>query len=131
MAQHAWPRKFRERDILVIAVSDPVWMQQLSLQKLAVLDALNRLLPPEGMIRDIRFEIGNIDQVRRSHIPSSLRNSSDRQALPQAASHEPACSKIPPAIKAQAEALTEPVKDQELKNLLQQAYLKSRQREKA
>ena len=63
ISEHSWPLKFRENDILVIAVSDSVWMQQLSLQKFTVLDALNRRLPPESRIRDIRFEIGNINSL--------------------------------------------------------------------
>ena len=127
MARHSWPWKFRERDVLLIAVSDSVWMQQLSLQKLAILDALNQLLPPEGMIRDIRFEIGNIEEVRTSHIPASLRNKRKDHAVRHS---EAASSDITRTISARAEALTEPVRDAELKKMLQQVYLKSRLKQK-
>jgi len=131
MAEHAWPRKFRERDVLVITVSDSVWMQQLSLQKLTILDSLNKLLPPEGMIRDIWFETGNIHEVRRSHTPLSLKKEKIAGPNHKTGRILSVPEKTRQRIIEHAEALTEPVRDSELKDMLQRVYLKSRLKNKA
>ncbi len=127
IAKHSWPMKFKERDVLVLAVSDSVWMQQLSLQKLMLLEAINRTLPPESMVRDLHFTMENIDQVRKNHSATT--------SAPKAHS-ETVCiqpEKIPETekqnINQHAKAVTEPVKDEELKEVLQRAYVKSRFRQ--
>ncbi len=125
ISEHSWPLKFRENDILVIAVSDSVWMQQLSLQKLTVLESLNRMLPPESRIRDIRFEIGDIDEVRKNFMPVSARHMADSEAMGKIHSTEVSAEKDR-QVKEQAQALTEPVQDRELKKMLEQIYRKSR-----
>jgi len=43
--------------VLWIAVSDSVWMQQLHLQKQALLARINEELAGEGLITDIRFQL--------------------------------------------------------------------------
>ncbi len=126
IAQHSWPLKFKERDVLVVAVSDSVWMQQLSLQKLTMLDAINSRLPQEGMVRDIRFKIGDVDEVRKMHMPASL--SVDKSAGRGSAgiSEADIPEEIRQEIRGQAQALTEPVRDEELKKMLMKVYIKSR-----
>lgn len=118
IAANAWPLRFIERDILVIAVSDSVWIQQLSLQKLTIIKALNLCLPPESNIRDIRFKIENIDDVRKRQMPTSLSTveKTDDILIPDDVKKE---------MHEHADALTEPVKDGELRKILQNAYLKS------
>ncbi|NMX23856.1 DUF721 domain-containing protein [Dissulfurirhabdus thermomarina] len=64
VAAHAWPEGFRERDVLVVVVSDSVWMQQLHLQRLLVLQRLNAHLE-EAPIREIRFRLGDVEGERR------------------------------------------------------------------
>jgi predicted nucleic acid-binding Zn ribbon protein len=125
ISEHSWPLKFRGNDILVIAVSDSVWMQQLSLQKLTVLESLNRMLPPESRIRDMRFEIGDIDEVRKNFMPVSARHAADAKAMGKNHSTELSHENTR-QVKKQAEALTEPVRDRELKKMLERVYLKSR-----
>ncbi|HIJ79944.1 MAG: DUF721 domain-containing protein [Desulfobulbaceae bacterium] len=46
--------------VLWVNVSDSVWMQQLHLQKMELLDKINRNMPGKGEITDIRFLL-NVD----------------------------------------------------------------------
>lgn len=116
IAGHAWPLGFMEHNILVVAVSDSVWMQQLSLQKLTLLKALNRSLPPESSIRDIRFRLEDVNDVRLRYMPTSRAAETCRVLLP---------SDVEKEIHEHAEALTEPVRDGELRKILRDVYVKS------
>ena len=68
VAAHAWPECFRERDTLVVVVSDSVWMQQLSFQGQLFLERLNACLPAKAKIKDIRFVLGDVAEVRSQWI---------------------------------------------------------------
>ncbi len=129
IAKHSWPMKFKERDVLVVAVSDSVWMQQLSLQKLMLLEAINRTLPPESMVRDLHFTMENIDQVRKSHAATTSAPKTNSETLYIQPKNIPESEKQD--IDQHAKAVTEPVEDEELKAVLQRAYIKSRIRQLA
>ncbi len=122
ISDHAWPLKFVEGDVLVVTVSDTIWMQQLYLQKLMLIDAVNARLSPESCIRDIRFELGNLEETMRSTRSSRVRRKETGKTARQRCSG----SEPPPELVKQAEALTGHVKDQELKKILKRIYLKSR-----
>ncbi len=123
ISKHSWPLKFRERDVLVIAVSDSVWMQQLSLQKLVILDAINRGLPPEAMIRDLHFTLGNIEEAKRAFMPATHASKK-----PESLETNNISLEMRRRIEQEAKAVTEPVRDEELRQALQQMYRKSRLR---
>lgn len=119
--------KFKERDVLVLAVSDSVWMQQLSLQKLMLLEAINRVLPPESMVRDLHFTMKNIDQVRKRHAATTSAPKTNSETVHIQPEKIPKTEKQD--IDQHAKAVTEPIKDEELKAVLQRAYIKSRIRQ--
>lgn len=56
IASRSWPHLIRGT-VLWVNVSDSVWMQQLHLQKMELLDKINRSLPGDGRITDIRFQL--------------------------------------------------------------------------
>ena len=56
IASRSWPHLIRGT-VLWVNVSDSVWMQQLHLQKMELLDKINRSLPGKEKISDIRFQL--------------------------------------------------------------------------
>ncbi len=120
ISSHAWPLKFREGDVLIVTVSDSVWMQQLSLQKLSLIDAINARLSPESHIRDIRFELGSVKETMRATRSSPFRQTETGRTATMRHSD----TEAPPELIKQAEELTGHVKDSELKDILKRIYLK-------
>ena len=116
IANHAWPKGFREGVKLVVAVEDSVWMQQLSLQKNLLLDAINRHLPPDAQIKDIRFVQGNVDKLRKQWTKKKKKSSGSTTSS----------IRVSPQVKKRAEKLVSSIEDDELKSALKKLYLKSR-----
>ncbi len=65
VAQHAYPWYFQDLDRLIIVVSDNIWMQQISFQKTHLLKKINELLPRQSRLSDLRFFLGNVDEVKK------------------------------------------------------------------
>jgi len=61
VAQQAQPASVR-RGILFVTCSSSVWMQQLQLMKVMILEKLNAHLG-QGVIKDIRFQIGMVARL--------------------------------------------------------------------
>lgn len=114
VASHAWPTHFRERDILVVVVSDSLWMHQLSFQRNIILKKLNGYLPPGALLKDIRFEMGDPARER-------LR----WKAAKGPAQEGPKEGRSPAreAVEA-AESMLGDVRDEELRNSLKALYLR-------
>ncbi len=118
IARHAWPRGFREGSRLVVAVADAVWMQQLSLQKALLLEVLNRHLPDDAKLEDIRFVQADVEKLRRQWIKGAKK--SRRRRLPPV--------KVSQEVREKAELLVASIKDEELKSGLLNLYLRSHSR---
>lgn len=119
---HAWPERFTDRDILVVVVSDSVWMQQLCFQRQLFIDGLNARLPSGADIKDIRFVLGNVAEVRSRwtsrKIPKKDLLEKEKVQFPK---HE---------LDA-ANDMMEPVRDQELRQAMTNLYLKYSGRKKS
>ncbi len=57
ISEHAQPSYIRGR-VLWVDVTDSIWMQQLHLQKILLLEKLNQKIQGEDQLDDIRFQIG-------------------------------------------------------------------------
>ena len=119
---HAWPERFTERDILVVVVSDSVWMQQLCFQRQLIIDGLNARLPSGTEIKDIRFVLGDVAEVRSRWIPHKIPKK-DMQKKQKDQFHKRALDA--------AEDMMEPVRDQELRQAMADLYLKYSERKKS
>ena len=78
VASHAWPSEFFESRILVILVTDSVWMHQLSLERLRILEMLNSRLPEKARFSGVRFRIGDVSRERMKW--AGRRGKPERQA---------------------------------------------------
>ena len=118
---HAWPERFAEREILVVVVSDPVWMQQLCFQRQLFIDRLNEHLPSMAKIKDIRFVLGDVAEVRSRWIPHKI---------PKQDMLKKERAQFPKRVLDAANDLMEPVQDQELRQAMTDLYLKYSERKK-
>lgn len=62
------PARVSDNDILFLLVEDNIWMQELSFQKLHLIDKINRFLSEKSKIKDIRFQLGIIKQTTKENI---------------------------------------------------------------
>ncbi len=69
IAENAWPWYFRGEDVLVVAVSNNIWMHQLSFERNIIIENINALLPKESHVSEIVFLIGDIEYVRFKTYP--------------------------------------------------------------
>jgi hypothetical protein len=118
---HAWPERFTERDILVVVVSDSVWMQQLCFQRQLFIDGLNARLPSGANIKDVRFVLGDVAEVRSRWISRKIPK---KDLLKK--------GKVQFSKRAldAANDMMEPVRDQELRQAMVNLYLKYSERKK-
>jgi len=65
IARETQPWYFNRDDFLVIAVSDSIWMQQLSYEKGRLLEKINACLPKEARIEGLAFRLADVGRVRR------------------------------------------------------------------
>ncbi len=65
VSEACYPWYFQDLDCLVVAVSDSIWMQQLSYQSAIILEKINALLPQTSRLSRLRFVIADTDAVRR------------------------------------------------------------------
>jgi hypothetical protein len=121
VAIHAWPERFTERDILVVVVTDSVWMQQLCFQKQLFIDGLNTLLPSRAKIKDIRFVLGNVAKVGSRWVSHKIHK---RDILKKEG------VQLPKRVLDAAVDIMEPVRDQELRQAMTSLYLKYSERKK-
>ena len=119
---HAWPERFSERDILVVVVSDSVWMQQLCFQRQLFIDGLNARLPSGTEIKGVRFVLGDVAEVRSRWISRKIsKNDLLKKGKPQ----------FPKRALDAAKDMMEPVRDQELRQAMTDLYLKDSKRKKS
>ena len=118
---HAWPERFTERDILVVVVSDSVWMQQLCFQRQLFIDGLNARLPSGTKIKDIRFVLGDVAEVKSRWIPHKIpkKDMLKKQKI-----------QVPKRALDAAEDMMGPVRDQELRQAMANLYLKYTEQKK-
>ena len=121
VAIHAWPERFSERDILVVVVTDSVWMQQLCFQKQLVIDGLNTRLPSGAKIKDIRFILGDVAEVRSRWFSHKA---------PKRGMLKKGKAQIPKRALDAAEDMMEPLRDQKLRQAMTDLYLKYSERKK-
>ena len=88
------------------------------MERIHILDAINKALPEGLEIKSIRFILaeGNI-----------TRHSTDTRALSIKADF---CSAIPPGIEKEADEITKDIKDEKLRIRLKRAYLAYKQRKR-
>ncbi|MEA1868511.1 MAG: DciA family protein [Thermodesulfobacteriota bacterium] len=121
VAIHAWPERFTERDSLVVVVSDSVWMQQLCFQRQLFIDGLNARLPSGANIKDIRFVLGDVAEVRSRWTPHKIpKKDQMKKGEPQ----------FPKRALDAAKDMMEPVRDQELRQAMTDLYLKYSEQKK-
>ncbi len=68
VSQNAWPWYFQDLYCLVVAVSDNIWLQQLTFQKDFILERLNTYLPEGSRLEDLRFVLADVKYVRKKTI---------------------------------------------------------------
>ncbi len=115
--RHAWPVRLIKGEVLEVAVSDSVWMQQLSFHKAIMVQDLNKRLPGEAAIKDIRLVLGDPGKrpSRNKKIGSHVINKDlkmDQNELDL------------------AEKRFGGIQDEQLRQALLRVYVKSRQRQK-
>ncbi|OPL12533.1 MAG: hypothetical protein AVO38_15000 [delta proteobacterium ML8_D] len=121
VALNAWPERFTERDTLIVVVSDSIWMQQLSFQRQLFINGLNVRLPARSKIKDIRFILGDVSEVRsrwtnhKTYKKTMLKK--EKVQFPK------------PAVDA-ANNMMKPVRDHELKQAMANLYLKYSEQKK-
>ena len=118
---HAWPERFSERDILVVVVSDSVWMQQLCFQRQLFIDGLNARLPSGADIKDIRFVLGDVAEVRSRWISHKI---------PKKDMLKKQKDQFPKRTLDAANDMMEPVRDQDLRQAMTNLYLKYSEQKK-
>ncbi len=116
IAAHAWPERFMGKDMLVVVVSDSVWMQQLSLQRQLFLERLNACLDTDTKIKDIRFVLGDVARVRSQWVS---RETAERDISEE----EKGVSQD--ALIDRAREITAGIQDQDLRQAMIDLYLKS------
>jgi hypothetical protein len=121
VAIHAWPERFSERDILVVVVTDSVWMQQLCFQKQLFIDGLNTRLPSGAKIKDIRFILGDVAEVRSRWF---FCKTPKRDILKKGK------AQIPKRALDAAEDMMKSLRDHELRQAMTDLYLKYSERRK-
>jgi hypothetical protein len=68
LSKNVQPARVADNDILFLLVEDNIWMQELSFQKLHLIDKINGLLTEKSKIKDIRFQLGIIKQTTEDNI---------------------------------------------------------------
>jgi hypothetical protein len=117
IAGQAFPIRFQERDTLIVAVSDSIWMHQLSFQKIELIKAINGLLKEKAWIKDIRFLIGDVEGLRKEWTMEETP-------------FEPSESLQEETLK-KADELVKEIEDLELRNALRGMYLRSLKNQKS
>nr|HDN00485.1 DUF721 domain-containing protein [Deltaproteobacteria bacterium] len=115
VALNAWPERFTERDTLIVVVSDSIWMQQLSFQRQLFINGLNVRLPSRSKIKDIRFVLGNVSEVRSRWMTHKI----SKKDMPKKEKVQ-----FPERVLDAANNMMEPVRDHELKQAMANLYLK-------
>ena len=116
VSMNSWPLRFQEKDTLVVAVTDSIWMHQLSFQKMDLIKAANKLLDDNAEIKDIRFVLADVKKLRSQWIKMN-----DFEDVPVAASKEE---------QKAAEELVKGINDAELRKAFKGLYLKNRKRKR-
>lgn len=114
VASNAWPHHVAPDGILFIVVSDSIWMQQLSFQRHVLINELNLRLRA-GKVREIRMFLGDVCALRRAC--SESWRIADRRRLE--------LEYVTKELEGIADALVEPIGDEELRVLVKQLYLMS------
>ncbi len=114
---HSWPSRIIRGEVLEVAVSDSVWMQQISFHKAFIVQELNSRLRRDAALKDIRLVLGNPGETcfGSKKIGSHVRHEN---------------MKIDRGEWERAKDLFASVKDDELRGALVRLYLKSRMRQK-
>ncbi len=112
LSSNAWPWYFKDNTCLVIAVSDNMWQQQLTYQKQMILDKLNKFLPEESRLEDIRFNLGDIETVRKNVCICHGRQKDKQKEAPVSSGISIQ------EISAESRQLLENIDDQELRESL-------------
>jgi hypothetical protein len=111
-ALNAWPHHIDSKGVLFVVVSDSIWMQQLSFQRHVLLSLLNQRLQARKL-KDIRMFLGNVLATRRV-CGESGRTIGHKRPLTVNVTEE---------LEKRADALVEPIADEELKGLVKQLYI--------
>lgn len=97
--------------VLWVEVGDPVWLQQLHLQRGTLLGEINRRLPSETKLTDIRFQ---------------LNSTLDREPAPvEAAASAPAPPFLTPQEARELDALLATLADDEARATMRRFWLKA------
>ena len=107
VSRQACPWYFSGLDCLVVAVSDNIWMQQLTFQASIILDGLNRHLPSGSKLKEVRFRLADVERVRKNSKPGIATSGLSRSYLRK---------KTPPP--PEALELVDNLQDTELKKIL-------------
>lgn len=113
-ALHAWPHHVDSNGVLFIMVSDSIWMQQLSFQRHVLINKLNSRLQT-GKLCEIRMFLGDVSVLR------NLCGESGQMA----GCLRPWSANVTEELERRADAMVEPIADEELKGLVKQLYLMS------
>ena len=120
VSQNAWPNRVTSQGVLVVSVRDSIWMERIFLERVSILEELNKRLPDEAQLRDIRPEIGDVDAIRSIFAPTKGPHHRARHILED----------IPPELMDEAEKITSNIKDKVLKERLKKAYIACKLRQK-
>ena len=116
VASTSWPWYFRDLDTLVVAVSDSIWMQQLSFESNTILERINRLLPEHSRLSKLRFQAADVEQVRALTRPFSLKKEKEIEGKKKT-------KKAKKEIPQKGLELLDEIEDKELKESLLNIFL--------
>ncbi len=76
IAKVAWPWYFHDLDTLIVAVSESIWIQQLSFEAPLLLERINSYLPQNAKLANLRFYVGDVDRIRANtcRVPKNKKN---------------------------------------------------------
>jgi len=108
IAKVSWPWYFKDLDTLVVAVTDSIWIQQLSFEAPLLLERINRHLPENSRLKGLRFMVGNVESIR-AETERFIKRRAKRKTSSGSLQARP---EIPP----EHERMLETIEDQELRN---------------
>jgi len=68
LSEKVHPSRISDNDILFLTVEDNIWMQELSFQKLHLIEKINGFLSQKSKIKDLRFQLGIIKKSAKEII---------------------------------------------------------------
>jgi len=113
IAKNSAPNRI-DRGLLVVVTKNPTWTQQLTMMKKKIINKINEALDDE-IVKDIRFIQGEIPQLKKTEVTPKKSKEDKLKSSPE----------IDPK---ELNELTKDIKDEELKEILENIIKKAHSR---